>query len=230
VIAYGFPLERVREGISPVVGTRARAAPGLTSPRIVFAGRLDPRQGGPDILVEALGLLRDPPPTLILGDERLRLPLQRRVRELGLAKRVSFPGWVADPGPYIAGATVPAIPSRDEAFSQTAIIGLAHGVPVTGTDVDGFPATLGDGRGIPAPPDDPQALAGALEQVLHDELQRPRPLRSLAERYAPARVAAIYERTYRSLVAHEAAGTQTVSRARAGSSPGAQHRGTAHLS
>jgi glycosyltransferase involved in cell wall biosynthesis len=197
-------------GHLPVVGTRARAAPGLPSPRIVFAGRLDPDKG-PDILVEALGLLRDPPTTLILGDGRLRANLQRRVRELGLAKRVSFPGWVADPGPYIAGATVLAIPSRDEAFSQTAIIGLAHGVPVIGTEVDGFPATLGIGRGILVAPEDPQALAAALERVLHDELPRPRPLRSLAERHAPARVAAIYERTYRGLVAPRAAGAQAVS-------------------
>ena len=104
---------------------------------------------------------------------------------------------MAEPGPYIAGATVLAIPSRDEAFSRTAIIVLAHGVPVIGTDVDGFPATLGDGRGILVAPEDPQALAAVLEEVLHDELQRPRPLRSLAERYAPARVAANNERTYR---------------------------------
>ena len=210
VIAHGLGLERVREGISPVVGTQARPAPGLPSPRIVFAGRLDPDKG-PDILVEALGLLRDPLPTLILGDGRLRGALQRRVRELGLAKRVSFSGWVGDPGPYIAGATVLAIPSRDEAFSQTAIIGLAHGVPVIGTEVDGFPATLGGGRGILVPPEDPQALAAALERVLHDELPRPRPLRSLAERYAAARVAAIYASTYRGLLAPEAVRAEAVS-------------------
>jgi glycosyltransferase involved in cell wall biosynthesis len=203
VIAHGLPLERVREGISPVVGTQARPVAGLPSPRIVFAGRLDPDKG-PDILVEALGLLRDLPPTLILGDGRLRGLLQRRVRELGLGKRVSFLGWVPDPGSYIAGATVLAIPSRDEAFSQTAIIGLAHGVPVIGTEVDGFPATLGDGRGILVAPEDPQALAAALERVLHDELPRPLPLRHLAERYEPARVATIYESTYRGLVAPEA--------------------------
>jgi glycosyltransferase involved in cell wall biosynthesis len=75
---------------------------------------------------------------------------------------------------------------------------------VIGTEVDGFPATLGGGRGILVPPEDPQALAAALVGVLHDELPRPRPLRGLAERYAPARVAAIYERTYRGLVAPEA--------------------------
>lgn len=210
VIAHGLAPKRVHEGISPVVGTQAREAPGLPSPRIVFAGRLDPDKG-PDILVEALRLLRDPPPTLIIGDGRLRAALQRRVRELDLAERVRFTGWVADPGPYIAGATVLAIPSRDEAFSQTAIIGLAHGVPVIGTEVDGFPETLGGGRGILVAPEDPPALAAALECVLSGELPRPRPLRGLAERYAPVRVAAIYERTYRLLVAPDAAGARAVS-------------------
>jgi glycosyltransferase involved in cell wall biosynthesis len=202
VIAHGLAVERVREGISPVVGTEARALAGLPSPRIVFAGRLQADKG-PDILVEALGLLHDPPPTLILGDGHLRGGLQRRVRELGLGKRVTFLGWVPDPGSYIAGATVLAIPSRDEAFSQTAIIGLAHGVPVIGTEVDGFPATLGDGRGILVPPEDPWALAAALERVLHDEFPRPPALLHLAERYEPARVATIYESTYLGLLASQ---------------------------
>ena len=210
VLAHGLPVTRVREGISPVTGTDARPAPGLPSPRIVFAGRLHADKG-PDILVEALALLREPPPTLILGDGPLRGALQRRLRELGLAERVSFCGWVNDPGSYIAGATVLAIPSRDEAFSQTAIIGLAHGVPVIGTDVDGFPATLGDGRGVIVPPEDPQALAAALERALDDSLPRPAPLHDVAERHTPARVAAIYESTYRSLVAPGAVRARAVS-------------------
>ena len=71
VLAHGLPVTRVREGISPVTGTDARPAPGLPSPRIVFAGRLHADKG-PDILVEALALLREPPPTLILGDGPLR--------------------------------------------------------------------------------------------------------------------------------------------------------------
>jgi glycosyltransferase involved in cell wall biosynthesis len=200
VLAHGLPLERVREGVSPVVGTQARARPGLPSPRIVFAGRLHADKG-PDVLIEALGLLHDPPPTLILGDGHLRPILEETVRELGLEARVSFLGWVPDPGPYIAGASVLAIPSRDESFSQTAIIGLAHGVPVIGTDVDGLPATLGDGRGVLVSPEDPQALAAALEVVLNDQRPRPQPLRHFTDQYEPARVADVYERTYRQLLA-----------------------------
>ena len=50
--------------------------------------------------------------------------------------------------------------------------------------------------------------AAALQRVLDDGFPRPRPLRSLAERHAPARVAAIYASTYRALVASEAAGAR----------------------
>jgi hypothetical protein len=46
--------------------------------------------------------------------------------------------------------------------------------------------------------------------VLHDDLPPPRPLRSLAERYAPTRVAAIYASTYRGLLAPETVAAQAV--------------------
>jgi glycosyltransferase involved in cell wall biosynthesis len=202
VLAHGLAPERLRVGISPVVGTQDRPLTGLPTPRIVFAGRLHADKG-PDILLAALGLLRAPPMTLILGEGHLRPILEDQVRELGLADRVRFLGWVPNPGSYIAGASVLAIPSRDESFSQTAIIGLAHGVPVIGTDVDGFPETLGEGRGVVVPPEDPRALATALEVVLNEELPRPLPLRSFTDQYEPARVADVYEATYRHLLSPE---------------------------
>lgn len=65
--------------------------------------------------------------------------------------------------------------------------------------VDGLAATLGGRRGILVPPEDLQALPAALERVLR-ERPWPLPLRNLAERHAPARVAAIYESTYCRLV------------------------------
>jgi len=205
VLAHGLPLDRLRDGISPVVGTKDRQRSGLPSPRIVFAGRLHADKG-PDILLAALGHLRAPPVTLVLGEGHLRPILEEQARALGPGTRVRFLGWVPDPGAYIAGATVLAIPSRDESFSQTAIIGLAHGVPVIGTDVDGFPVTLGHDRGIIVPPNDPRALAAALGAVLDDQAPRPRPLREFTEQYEPARVADVYEHTYRQLLARRAAG------------------------
>jgi glycosyltransferase involved in cell wall biosynthesis len=202
VLAHGLAPDRLREGVSPVVGTQDQPRTGLPTPRIVFAGRLHADKG-PDILLAALGRLRAPPMTLILGEGHLRPILEAQVRELGLEACVRFLGWVPDPGAYIAGATVLAIPSRDESFSQTAIIGLAHGVPVIGTDVDGFTVTLGDDRGIIVPPEDPLALAAALRVVLDEELPRPRPLRAYTDQFEPARVADVYEHTYRELLARE---------------------------
>jgi glycosyltransferase involved in cell wall biosynthesis len=204
VLEHGVAPDRLRTGISPVVGTQDRPLAGLPTPRIVFAGRLHADKG-PDVLLSAIGLLRDPPETLILGDGHLRPILEDQVRELGLQAKVRFVGWVPNPGSYIAGASVLAIPSRDESFSQTAIIGLAHGVPVIGTDVDGFPETLGDGRGVIVPPEDPDALALALEVVLNEELPRPRPQRAFTDAYEPARVADVYEATYRHLLSPEPA-------------------------
>lgn len=50
----GVPLDRVRQGISPVVGMRATPRAGLPSPRIVFTGRLSPDKA-PDVLIDAVG-------------------------------------------------------------------------------------------------------------------------------------------------------------------------------
>jgi glycosyltransferase involved in cell wall biosynthesis len=93
-----------------------------------------------------------------------------------------------------------ACPSRDEAFSQTAALAMGLGVPVVGTTVDGFPDTLAGRRRILAPPEDPEALARALEDVL---VGRRRPDMTAARVWAcqfnADRVARVYEHTYAEL-------------------------------
>lgn len=195
----GIPEERIRAGISPVVGMDARPRRGLPTPRIVFTGRLS-RDKGPDVLVDAVAQMTAPPPVLILGSGALESDLRARVARLRLANVVRFCGWVDDPGRWVAGAAVQACPSRDEAFSQTAVLAMGLGVPVVGTRVDGFPATLADRRGILVSPEDPDALAHALEQVL-DRRLRPdtSAARVWAEQFAIERVVAVYEQTYHEL-------------------------------
>src|SRR4051812_36597296 len=92
-------------------------------------------------------------------------------RGFGLERVVRWCGWVDEPGPWVAGASVQACPSRDAGFSQTAVLAMGLGVPVVGTDVDGFPDTLAERRGIIVAPEDPQALARALEDVLSGRRQ-----------------------------------------------------------
>jgi glycosyltransferase involved in cell wall biosynthesis len=191
----------IRRGISPVVGMTAVARAGLPTPRIVFTGRLSPDKA-PDVLIDAIGELTDPPPVLIIGAGVMREALDAQVMRLGLSDIVSFHGWVDNPGTWVSGASVQVCPSRDEAFSQTAVLAMALGVPVIGTDVDGFPQTLGDGRGIIVAPEDPLGLAYALEGLLAGRLLTDKPgARRWAEQFETARVAAVYEQDYSELIA-----------------------------
>lgn len=198
--AIGVPAERLHEGRSPVGGTDATAVPGLPEPRITFAGRLHAEKG-PDVLVDALALMPDPPTTFLLGDGPLASSLAARVSALGLGDRVRMPGWVAAPGTYVAGAAVHVVPSREEAWSQSAVMALGLGVPVVGCAVEGLPTTLGEGRGILVPADDPAALAEAVDLVLRGRLVTDTEGgRRYARQYSSELVADSYARTYRYLL------------------------------
>lgn len=198
VRALGCPPERLVLGRSAIAGERCEPLPGLPSPRIVAASRLAPDKG-PDLLVEALARLPDAPPAFLLGEGDLREPLQRRVQELGIAHRVAFPGWQREPGRWIKGARVYVQPSREEAWSQSVVLAMAVGTPVVATNVEGLPRVLGEGRGITVPPEDPDALAAAIGDVLSG---RRTPdvdaARAYALRFTPERlgreVAGYYER------------------------------------
>ena len=200
VLGAGLPADRIRDGISPVAGMDAGPRLGPAGAPVVSAGRWDPDKG-PDVLLDAVALLRSRPPVLMLGAGRMDAALRAQRSRLGLSLRVQMPGWLRDPAPSIAGAAVLVVPSRDESFSQTAVLGMGLGVPVIGTDVDGFPRTLGEGRGIMVPPEDPVALAEAIDGVLDGRLRVDTAgARRFAGQFRPDRVARVYEETYRSMM------------------------------
>jgi glycosyltransferase involved in cell wall biosynthesis len=201
VLQLGYPRDRLRRGASPVEPGVPPPRAGLPSPRIVFAGRLH-EEKGPDILLDAVARMREPRAILMLGDGPGLAPLRRRAKLLGLERTVRFCGWRSAVGPWLAGASVCAVPSRYDAWSQTAVLAMRLGVPVVGTAVEGLPATLGSRRGVLVPPEDPDALAVAIEDVLSG---RRRPdlgrARRYAEAFTPAGVTSAYTREYAALVA-----------------------------
>jgi glycosyltransferase involved in cell wall biosynthesis len=199
-VGIGLDDGRLREGRSSVDGLSARPLPGLPSPRLTFAGRFRDDKA-PDVLIEALALLDAPPPAYLVGDGPQRDELTRLVAARGLAATVRLPGWSFEPARYIAGASVHAVPSREESWSQSAVLAMGLGVPVVGTTVDGLARTLGEGRGILVPPEDPGALARALTRVLAGERPDPVPGRAYASQFTPSAAADIYARAYRQLLA-----------------------------
>ena len=194
---------RLREGRSSVEGLSARPWPRLARPRVTFTGRFRADKA-PDVLVEALALLEDPPATYLVGDGPARQALTQLARARGLQAVVRLPGWSYRPAGYVAGASVHVVPSREESWSQSAVVALGLGVLVVGTAVDGLVSTLGDGRGVLVPPDDPPALAAALARVLAGERPDPGPGRAYARQFTPNAVAAAYLEAYRHLLASRA--------------------------
>jgi glycosyltransferase involved in cell wall biosynthesis len=185
---------------SSVEGLSARPWPGLAWPRITFTGRFRDDKA-PDVLVEALALLGALPATYLVGDGPMRQALTRLIQVRGLEGVVSLPGWSYKPARYVSGASVHVVPSREESWSQSAVVALGLGVPVIGTAVDGLARTLGDGRGVLVPPDDPPALAAALCRVLAGERPDPGPGRAYARQFSSGAAAVLYLDAYRHLLA-----------------------------
>ena len=208
VRGLGLPAARLRPGRSPVeppTGASRRPAAGLAGlprPRVLFAGRLH-REKGPDLLLQAIGRLAPPPVCVLLGAGPEEGALRRLAGELGIEDVLLLPGWQNRVGPWLAGADLLVVPSRYESWSQAAVTAMAHGVPVVATNVEGLPITLAEGRGLLTPPEDPDALAAAIDDALSG---RRTPDLAAARRYAlrhtPIRVASYYLAIYRALLDH----------------------------
>jgi glycosyltransferase involved in cell wall biosynthesis len=145
-------------------------------PCIVALSRHDPRKGL-HILLQALALLRArrvPFRATLLSGGPL-LGMHRRMAEtLGLGDSVTFPGWVADPGCYLAQSDIFVLPSLQEGSGSLALLeALQAAMPIVASRIDGVAEDITDGlSGLLVPPEDPAALSGALERLLRDPALR----------------------------------------------------------
>ena len=168
-----IPAARVGVVYNGVAG--AAACEGHTSPqtpKIVTVGNLRPVKGQ-DTLVEAAALVlrTHPEAEFLIAGEPLEAEyfaaLQRRTVELGIADHVIFLGGVANPSALLQQATLFVLPSRSEGFSNAIVEAMAAGLPVVATTVGGNGEAVQDGvTGLLVPPEQPEAMADALLQVL----------------------------------------------------------------
>ncbi|MBI4514609.1 MAG: glycosyltransferase [Deltaproteobacteria bacterium] len=172
VIPYGIAGADFRESDERQVdGIRQRYG----SPLILSVGRLVYYKGLP-YLIRAMGQVGAR--LLIVGDGPLRAILEQEAAALEVSDRVIFLGPVPDVRPYYHAADVFVLASvaRSEAFGIVQLEAMASGVPVVNTWLkSGVPFVSRNGRtGLTVPPEDPDALADAINLLLADKELRAR--------------------------------------------------------
>lgn len=160
------------ENFTPLVMHPVKTFP-LDAPRIGSLGRLHVNKGF-DVLIRAAGLLRDrgtEVSLLIAGDGPEKAALNALITELKLEDRVTLLGWIEPAGDFVASLDLFVLSSRVEPFGLVVAEAMAAGVPIVSTRIDGPRHILQDGElATLIPPEDPQALAEAIEAILQDWL------------------------------------------------------------
>lgn len=158
---------------APDAREAARRRWGLTphEPVAGFFGRLI-EQKGVDVLLAAFALTAERVSgarLVIVGEGDRRPVLEARARALGIAGAVTFAGWADDAPGLMPGCDVIAMPSRWEGFGMVALEAMNAARPLVASQAGALPEVVDEGEtGLLVPPDDPDALAGALDALLGD--------------------------------------------------------------
>jgi glycosyltransferase involved in cell wall biosynthesis len=157
-IHYGLDDPPAAWGENPPDGVPAGARILLSTSRLV-------EQKGVDVAVRALPSLPGDTVLVVLGEGPARPELERLARELGVEARLFLPGRVPDVAAWLARATAYVHPARWEGFGLGVLEAMLAGLPVVTSDVSSLPELVGD-AGLLVAPDDPTALAAAVEDAL----------------------------------------------------------------
>lgn len=179
VVANGVPTFTP----DPVTRRRTRAALGVDEATFVclFVGRLEVVKGLHTLVKSAARLTHSggrPMRVFLAGNGSERAALESLCRSQGLTATVTFLGERSDVQDLLNMADAFVMTSRTEGLPMALIEAMAAGLPCVATAVGGIPAMLSDDAGILVPPEDPEAVAGALMRLAGDDLLR----RQLAER------------------------------------------------
>jgi glycosyltransferase involved in cell wall biosynthesis len=149
---------------------------------ILFVGTLEPRKNIGGLLDGYERLLLGgrvvPELTLVGRPTHAAAPWLARISKPPLAGHVRHLGYVSDEArrDLYERARLVVLPSFNEGFGLPVLEAMTMGVPVVASARGAIPEVLGD-AGLLVEPDDPDALAAAMERLLFD---RPEALRAAA--------------------------------------------------
>jgi len=147
---------------------------------LAFVGRIVPIKRV-DLLLRAFARAHDrgaPVHLAIVGDGETRGDLERLAVDLGAGNAVSWLGYRRDLERVAAAAEVAVLSSDNEGTPVWLIESAAGGLPAIATDVGGTSNVVTPETGILVPPDDEEALAGAIAELAGNRDRR----RAMGER------------------------------------------------
>ena len=151
----------------PDPGVRRRKTRPGESLVVGAAARLDPMKGL-DVLLRAIARV-DGVRLIVAGAGEQEGALRALARELDVAERVTFTGWLASPRDFLPLIDVFALPSRSEGFPLALVEAMFAGLPSVATRVGSVGEAVRSQReGLLVPSDDPEALAAALCRLRDD--------------------------------------------------------------
>jgi glycosyltransferase involved in cell wall biosynthesis len=134
-------------------------------------GRLS-EQKAQQYLVEAVALLIDKYPKiklLLVGEGNLRNRLERQIQDLGVCSNVSLLGERSDIADLLNLFDVYVMSSRWEGVGRALTEAMYWGLPLVATAVNGAKELiLHEETGLVVPPQDPKAMAVAIDRLVSD--------------------------------------------------------------
>jgi glycosyltransferase involved in cell wall biosynthesis len=177
-------------------------------PTILHVGRVDREKNVDDVVrAAAIAMASTDAQLLVVGDGNRLKDVEQLARELGIARRSRFIGFIEPngdlPALYRAG-TVFAIASELEAEGIVVLEAAACGVPIVAVRATTMPELVEEpGCGFLVPPGDVHAMADRIMQVLRDPAVK-RALgqagRAMAAEHSLDRTLDLHEELYQSLV------------------------------
>ena len=141
---------------------------------VASIGRLS-KEKGFSYLIEAVRVLRQEQDEdvrlLLIGEGRLREKLQQQADECGLKEYFLITGYLQNARNLLGFVDIYDISSLTEGLPITLLEAMVSRTPIVATAVGGIPQVIEDEKdGLLVPSQDAQAIAQAVDKMIHDEL------------------------------------------------------------
>ena len=170
-IALPEPLPQTERG-----ALRRQLVGDSVAPLLVAVGRLTAQKGYPDMLAAFARVLKTHPDAslLIAGTGEEKEGLAGQIAALNLEERVHLLGLRDDVPALLGAADLFVSASHWEGMPVALLEAMGAGLPVVATAVGDVPAVVTADSGLLVPPQQPAALADAINTLLQDPARRRR--------------------------------------------------------